>query len=492
MKFVNKYNSIKVGLIAIVCLGIAAFHIFKIISIGWVNKDAGYYITISKMVLDGLHSSTDLRVIYTPLIFYSIAFWIKLFGPSYAGILLLFQLVNLANATLVFLLLVRHNVQRVVGLFISLSYFTYVLTIDGKGIFIEPFQMFFVLLAFYIFLKKPDSIIRCGIVGFLIGISIMYKQYSLAFLISALVMIIIANRNNVLHAIKGSIVLLIMSILPLLIFCIIFNLSISDSISTWLGSRAGAFAASSGSKMVEKAVFTNSYIIISYLFILVIFGYLSFKIRSETSIYVLPFYLVSTVFFTLRTYAHYYQLAIVWQYLVIGLMFNFLLFNRGKSKIVANKRYIIRALLLCYLLFFTIRPIIYPDYTGRYWISHYRKLAKRTKSDIEIAKQINQIFPKRSRVLFFGDQQYYVYCDLLCPVNNKCWPLSYKAIDKKIVDNVVVTRINRPSYVTGGHHVIYPEKICKMLLEDGYIEISQPDNNYARFFTKPNNHRFSR
>jgi hypothetical protein len=173
----------------------------------------------------------------------------------------------------------------------------------------------------------------------------------------------------------------------------------------------------------------------------------------------------------------------------MGLMINFLLFNRDESKIVDNRRLnsIIGPILLCYLLFFTIKPIIYTDYTESFWRSHYWKLANRKEKEIKIAKQINQIFPKGSRVLFFDGQQYYVYCDLLCPLNNKGWPFSYKYLDKSVVDNVVVTGINRRFYVTGGHHVIYPEKICKRLIEDGYIEILQPDNNYARFFTKPNN-----
>ncbi len=223
MKFDNKYNSIVVGLIAFVCLGIAAVHIYKIVSIGLVNRDGGYYIQNSKMVLNGMHIINDLQLLYTPLIFHSLAFWMKLFGTSYTGILLLLQFVNLANAILMFLLLMRHSVQRVLGFFISLSYFSYVLTIEGRGIYIEPFQIFFVLLAYYIFLKKPDSILRSGVVGFLIGISIMYKQYSLIFLISALVMIFIANRKNVLHAIKGCVVLLMMSILSVLIFCLIRN-----------------------------------------------------------------------------------------------------------------------------------------------------------------------------------------------------------------------------------------------------------------------------
>ncbi|MBT8367485.1 MAG: hypothetical protein KJP23_22560 [Deltaproteobacteria bacterium] len=489
MKFDNKYSRILIGLIAFVCLGIAALHIYQIVSIGIVNKDGGWYIIGSKMVLNGMHVINDLRALYTPLIFYSFAFWMKLFGTSYTGILLLLQFVNLANAILLFLLLMRHNVQRVLGLFISLSYFSYVLTIGGRVIFIEPFQIFFVLLAYYIFVKKPDSIIRSGVMGFLIGISIMYKQYSLVFLISALVMIFIANRKNVLHAIKGCVVLLMISILPLLIFCLIFNLSISESISTWFGPKAGNFATSGGSKMFVYDALINKYRIISYLSILVIFGYLSYKIRSEIGIYVFPFYLFSAVFFILRTYEHYYQLAILWQFLVMGLMFNFLLFNKAESKIVDNQRSnsIIRTILLCYLLFLTIKPIIYYDNYGRYWGSVYRKLAIIKKYEIKNAKQINQIFPKGSRVLFFNGYQYYVYCDLLCPVNNICWPLSYKALDKRVVDNVVVTGKNLRYYVTGGHHVIYPEMICKRLIEDGYIEILRPYSNYARFFTKGNN-----
>jgi hypothetical protein len=489
MKFDNKYNSIMVGLIAFVCLGIAAVHIYKIVSIGLVNRDGGYYIQNSKMVLNGMHIINDLRLLYTPLIFHSFAFWMKLLGTSYTGILLLLQFVNLANAILMFLLLMRYSVQRVLGFFISLSYFSYVLTIEGRGIYIEPFQIFFVLLAYYIFLKKPDSILRSGVVGFLIGISIMYKQYSLIFLISALVMIFIANRKNVLHAIKGCVVLLMMSILSVLIFCLIFDLPIIDSISLWIGPRAGKFAASGGQRMYENVALINKYRIISYLSILVIFGYLSYKIRSEICTYVFPFYLFSTVFFTIRPYAHYYQLAIVWQFLVMGLMINFLLFNRDESKIVDKRRLnsIIGPILLCYLLFFTIKPIIYTDYTGRFWWSHYWKLANKKKNEVKIAKQINQIFPKGSRVLIFKDHEYYVYCDLLYPVNNKGWPTSYEYLDKSVVDNVVVTGKNVRFYVTAGHRVIYPEKICKRLIEDGYIEILQPNNNYARFFTKHNN-----
>jgi hypothetical protein len=345
------------------------------------------------------------------------------------------------------------------------------------------------LLAYYIFLKKPDSIIRSGVVGFLIGISIMYKQYSLAFLTSALVMIFIVNRKNVSHAIKSCVVLLMMSILPLLIFCSIFDLSIIDSILLWFGPRAGKFAASGGPKMYENVALINKYRIISYLSIFLIFGYLSYKIRCEICKYMFPFYLFSTVFFTIRPYAHYYQLAIVWQFLVIGWVFNFLIFNRDESKIVDKRRLksIIRPILLCYLLFFTIKPIIYTDYTGKLWSSHYSELENKKKSEIKIAKQINQIFPKGSRVLFFNNQQYYVYCDLLYPLNNKGWPTSYEYLDKSVVDNVVVTDIDKRFYVTGGHHVIYPEKICQRLIEDGYIEILQPDNNFARFFTKRKN-----
>jgi hypothetical protein len=301
-------------------------------------------------------------------------------------------------------------------------------------------------------------------------------------------MIFIANRKNVLHAIKGCVVLLMMSIIPLLIFCLIFDLSISDSISTWFGPRTKNFAVSGGTKMFVNDAVINKYRIISYLSILAIFGYLSYKIRSEIATYVFPFYLFSTVFFILRIYSHYYQLAILWQFLVMGLLINFLLFNMHKSKIVDNQKSnsFIRTILLCYLLFLTIRPIIYDDNHGRYWWPHYRKLAIEKKYVIKKAKQINQIFPKGSRVLFFNGQQFYVYCDLLCPVNNKCWPLSYKSLDKNVVDNVVVAGKNQRFYVTGGNRVIYPEKICKSLIEDGYIEILQPGNNYARFFTKRN------
>ena len=491
MKFDNKNNGIIIGLTALICIGVAVFHIYKIVSIGLVNRDGGFYIQHSKMVLDGLRLLNDFKMLYTPLIIYSFAFWMKLFGTSYSGILLLMQFVNLANAILLFLVLTRYKVQRALGIYIALSYFCYVLTIKGRGIFIEPFQIFFVLLAYYIFLKKPDSILRCGVVGFLLGISIMYKQYSLIFLISALVMVFIANRKIVLHAIKCCVVLFVMSIMPALIFCLVFNLTIIDAVSMWFGSQAGKFAASGGLTMYKHVLLFNKYRIISYLSIFVIFGYLSYKMRNEIYTYVFPLYLFSTVFFAIRQSKHYYQLAIVWQFLVVGLMINFLVFSRDKSKMVDNRRVnsIISLILMSIFVYFTVKPIIYNDDTGRFWRLHYCYLADRKKNEIKIAKQINQIFPKGSRVLIFKDHEYYVYCDLLYPANNKGWPKSYKDLDKSVVDNVIVTGNDLRFYVTGGHHVIYPEKICKRLIEDGYIEILQPNNSYVRFFTKPKNLR---
>jgi hypothetical protein len=162
--------------LAIGCLVLAAW----LASLLWggINSDAGYYIPQTLMVLGGDRPYLDFPSSYPPGIYYLAG----LLGESGLRSPLVIKscilVVQMANTTLVYGLLRRLGHDRPLAAFFSATFAGLTTAAWGMAFELEPFQNFFILLAFWILLR-PALVWRGVIVGLLLGSAVLVKQYAI-------------------------------------------------------------------------------------------------------------------------------------------------------------------------------------------------------------------------------------------------------------------------------------------------------------------------
>jgi hypothetical protein len=159
-----------------------------------VNADAGYYIPVAKEILMGATPTVDVVTLYMPLVSYFYAFWIWCFGSNYNILLTPILILHISNTGLLYIAMGFFRTQRIIKILLCFSYFYTIILCDGMRILLEPFQVFFVLLAYisYIYMR-PEKWIRYALTGLLLGMSILSKQFSCVYGAAFIIMVLFSE-----------------------------------------------------------------------------------------------------------------------------------------------------------------------------------------------------------------------------------------------------------------------------------------------------------
>lgn len=168
----------KRGLIFILSIYLIFTYLYALIYIP-VNGDAGFYLSVSDELAEGVVPYKEINLSYPPLAMYCLAIVRLLVGntPVYWPYLLFILLLHSANAFLIYRIAIQ-ICSHFCALLIGLCYLIIVFQIEGVYIMLEPFVVFFSLLAVYFFFYKKTSkaMFWCGVFS---GLAFLCKQYGL-------------------------------------------------------------------------------------------------------------------------------------------------------------------------------------------------------------------------------------------------------------------------------------------------------------------------
>ena len=152
---------------------------------GAINPDANYYIGVSRFIMDGKVPFVDFQLGYTPLSFYIMCIPLSMFGVSFTTALAALYIVHIVNAFWVYKICCQYSTNQWLSTFTAVLSLMLCLICDGGSYVLEPFVLFFGLLAIY--LLKTESIKKIMFSGFLCFCAFWCKQYGLGFICLAMV-----------------------------------------------------------------------------------------------------------------------------------------------------------------------------------------------------------------------------------------------------------------------------------------------------------------
>lgn len=156
-----------------------------------INMDSYYYIGASRFIMEGKVPFLDFPPGYTPLSFYIMCIPFSLFGVSFQVGLITLYLFDFINALLVYKLSRQYTENKRLAAFFAVLSILLCLNCDGGYYILEPFVLFFGLLALVI-LKKENPL-HLILSGFFCFCAFWCKQYGLGFICLALLLIFLSN-----------------------------------------------------------------------------------------------------------------------------------------------------------------------------------------------------------------------------------------------------------------------------------------------------------
>lgn len=296
-----------------------------------VNVDAGYYIPIAREVMEGRTPTVDAATAYTPFVYYTYALWMNAFGEDTSTLMLLVYLVHLLNAALLFAIVARILESRFLCTVLASLYFCAAMICEGFHVVLEPFQMVFVLAAFLVYLHNMVPLVRWSLVGVLLGISIMFKQYS-AFILVGFVLTIAwdtfraappAGRFR--RAAVAVVTVLASSALPFLLFVMLTDATLLGALRSFgfVGDVAVVYAgaeevtlAERAARIVKKIIRLNA-LFVPLLIYLVLLVHRRGRVDAPSR--VLPIFLFSAAPILIRQFYHYSQLYAPWSFVIAAI-----------------------------------------------------------------------------------------------------------------------------------------------------------------------------
>lgn len=499
-----------------------------------VNRDAGYYIPVSKAVMNGATPTVDVQCGYTPFIYYTYALWMSLWGTDYSKLILLVYLASITNALLLYFIFCRFIDNTILRIFLCISFYYTEMICQGNYILLEPFQILFILVAYNLYLSNMQTLAKYSLMGLSIGISIMFKQYSALFLIAFLLTICIDSRKSQkpVDTLLGIFLILVFSSVPFFIFILFTKANTISSLYAFgfLGKNAVSYATAQ-----KVGFFTwshniaNRIILYNWLFIPALL-YVYLRIRHKgflnSSISVGVIFLFSVLPILIRQWVHYFLLIAPWSYIVWGILLNEVvkkfLVRKGWSPYLLVAGFISVLIILPALLLFRssiwdisgaqmiliLVLFLLPISVVLFWETRFSKngvnifrlifiLAlifgsetlfisffgtpweqRRELKQFQTveAEKVNNIFARGSSVFVIDYPELYVTCDFINPLNNYCFIYSphdlLKVINSRDWINVrnIVLRRKSSAYL-------------KKLNEVGFRELKGPQGLNLSFFT---------
>jgi hypothetical protein len=324
MESLRKQNRV-IKFLAVLFLSLVSLYLISTFSVIPVNSDAGYYIPISKAVMNGSTPTVDVETSYTPFIYYAYALWIKFFGSDVSTLILLMYVINLLNVMLFYAIVSRFIDVKIIRFVLAVSYYFTIMVCQGFNIVLEPFQMTFILLAFFFYLSSIRKLYKYLLMGFSLGIAIMFKQYSILILGGVLLTLVMDHcriKPIRFREILGAVgMILVFSVIPFFMFLILTSADMIDALYSFgfLGKKAISYSVvedlSNGTRLLNIVI---KIVHLNWLFIPVL-AYGFFRVFSPkkytTPSEVLPIIIFSAIPILVRQYGHYFLLIAPWSYL---------------------------------------------------------------------------------------------------------------------------------------------------------------------------------
>ncbi len=377
---------------------------------GDVNPDAGYYVSLARLVRRGLIPYIDFPSVYAPGAYYLLA----LAGDSALTNLpllrSLFFAIHIANALLLLALLRVLRVETLHSVFWFTIFLLWTHASRGAAIVLEPFELTFLLAGVLALLNLPG--LRGPILGGLaLGCAMLVKQYALLLLPGYLVLALHARASQ-----KWWMPLTVMTVsaaVPYLLFALVTGQSLPENllhIATF-GGRAVSPAAPGGlyeanglmaalGSISEKQVFA---LILPALTAAVVAILLD---KSVTTIGLTLCFVGSLAPTIVRPYTYYLHIAIPWGVLIFALLAHSL------SRVVKTAAPELRLDgIFVIIVAMPFAGLLTSDaYNARATYFESKFLAQK-----RIAASVRRILPNSQDVVVINGQWLYLLADLVPP-----------------------------------------------------------------------------
>lgn len=178
----NVIKKLQITLYAVITL-ICLIPIILSIFLAPISPDSAYYLSIVERISDGIIPYSELKIGYTPLVFYITLAFKKIFsvGINYEFYLTLNYIFQLACAFLIFKITNLFTKQNLFSFLAAAFFLISAHWNDGNYFLLEIPALFFGLTAIYLCLTK-SSTTSYFTVGLFTAASFLCKQYGLGFL----------------------------------------------------------------------------------------------------------------------------------------------------------------------------------------------------------------------------------------------------------------------------------------------------------------------
>jgi hypothetical protein len=370
-----------------------------------IGVDASYFLRMSECIRNGFIPSIDLRVGYTPMVFYTIL-PLSLFENTPFPIYLTFMyFVQAVCAFIIYKINCTYTSNKNISLLGALTYLLLAFKLEGNNFTLEPFVNLWGLASLFILLKRKTSIFLLH-AGFFIFLSFWSKQFGVFYFFINVLVLFSQNDFKIGGTLKQSTVLIVGFAFGFLFFNICFFFyygsiyKINDAFnSTTYGERSVSQFLSG----VKNYFFISFYLIL--LFVPVIFK----KVFSQNKS-ILIFILAALLFsiqLILNQFSHYYILIIPFLIFIGVIMIETYIASRTKT-----------VLTFILLSFFVCEAFLKPRISS-YAVTSLINSA--TDSDLASSYKINKLIPENSKVYLAEnpERKFYFLCHFNAAVPKK-------------------------------------------------------------------------
>jgi hypothetical protein len=396
MKFINSKilksslneNKFFYVLILFICFFIlfAIVNYFKYPIIGW---DTGYYMSIANEIFKGKIYFIEIGTSYNPLsiLILSTPFAFIDF-PDFRYSLLINVIFMFLNGIIFYKIISTFSQKILMNYIFALILILNFLLLDGAHFMLETISVFFQLLSlkYYFDFKKNNNLRLLFIVGFLISLSFLSKQYGL-FLIIPIFFDLFFNRYHKLLNIFYLSLGLIIPISFISLYLMSFGLSIKECVLCLLGMYSKLDSGIGTGINYTVNDFTNTFKIFLkfnyYIYAIPVFiGYIIYN-RLRINYFYFFLFLSSFSVLIFASAPHYYQYII--PYLLLFLIY---LYQKVESKQIK--------ILFIFALFYSLIPAFIK-------FNLYEKQRKeQILSQNIIANKLVDYIPEKSKVYLDG------------------------------------------------------------------------------------------
>lgn len=407
----------------VICIIFITFFVLKY---SIVPADSGYYLAISRDFYGGKAFFTEIKTSYTPLaiVLYGLPFlWSE--KTTYFDHQIIAIFIDFFCAFIFYRISCKISSEKYLNVFYSLFFLLLIYFLDATEIILEPVSVLFQLIAVLFYIKnrkneKYRNLIFCGVA---VALSFLSKQYGLFILIPLFIDLLF--QKGFIKKIGG---ILMGFLFPLLFvsFYLLMNGENFKGIFLNLVGKGAYLDIGNGTgaeyHVADLLASFKKYILICLpailLLILMLIALIQKKMTVENWFYLLMLPCSSLVLI-FAYYSHYYIYIVAFTLLPLVYFLN--LVDHKFFKIVG-----------IFLVLVSSSRILRDFYSFR------NKRIQLHSEQLEVAKKLNNIVPKKSAVYFDGFSSSYLYlCDFESIDDQKLSYSFYPLFKKQTIINAL-------------------------------------------------------